>query len=851
MAVVGIDLGTTHSVIATPQRFEGKYFELTRGVTVIKDDYNQRLTPSVVAVNRQGDLLVGRRAKARAGMQPEPIMFVKRSMGEAVEFELGDRRLRPEEVSAEILRYLKTMAEKQMGEEIEEAVITVPAYFTTLQKQKTKEAGELAGLSVGEILQEPVAAALMYCYDDDRDPLTIMTYDLGGGTFDVAVLRKEEGVFTSKSHDGDRYLGGYDFDKRLVYWIIDRLNAQGYRIEIDPESPDHRAALSKLLVLAETVKIALSDREVYALMEPNTGIFDARGEPVSIDVEITRETFEGLIEDYIDESVRLCHRAVRKAEIELQAIDEIVMVGGSSRIPLISRRLEAEFGLRPRLVAPDLSVGIGAAIVARRLGRRIGPLKLGHIPESTSSPSIQIAGIVAATEESPDVAWCTVVLVRADGLLPQRQQVGENGGFLFPQVPLAAEAANTFSLRVEKADGSEMLTHRFTVRRETAGAPIQSPTGITFVNVLAKPISIMTTAGLYTVAEERTPLPHECHVPAQTTDQTGEVRIPVYEDTYQIGEIVVESVPTDVPIGSQVDITLTLRTDFYIDGRAYVPAADVEGLTTIQVKPVAIRGLAELQAEYLKLNQKAAEALVQADRGQAFAVASRLNAALAASRRLLYDERDPNLAKAQELLAEVETLTRHLESWQPDPPPEQFERTRLEIKDELLPDLYTVKPAADDGSYEGQVKAIAQMGERALRDKDETAWADANRRLDDLRERIISTIDQEERRRRRRAAGGEGREEPPDPRAIKLKLGLDLTQLREEARRRGRLAELEADFESCEQTLKGIDPKASSAMAQLVEYYQNQHQPLYAKVVGRVTRPDKEPGWVAVLKQGR
>lgn len=842
MAVVGIDLGTTYSVITTPQQFDGEHFETVRGVTIIKDDYKQRITPSVVAVDKRGNVFVGRRAKARAGLKPEPVMFVKRSMGEEKEYTLGDRTLRPEEVQAEILRYLKQMAEKQMGETISEAVITVPAYFTTLQKQKTKEAGELAGLQVEKILMEPVAAALMYCYDDQRDPLTIMTYDLGGGTFDVAILKKERGAFEIKAFDGNRYLGGYDFDKALAYWIVDRLKDKNYQLELDPKISEHRVILSKLLVSAETVKQKLSALETYVLIDENSGIQDTNEEPISINVEVSRETFENLIKDKIDETIELCRRAIEKAGIEPQTIDEIVMVGGSSRIPLVSRCLEAEFGRKPKLVDPDLCVGVGAAIMARQLGQHIGALKLGHIPESTSLSTIQITGTLEPTEKIQEVAGCMVVLTSTDGSFSRKQTISDQGGFLFPGIPLAVEGENTFHLVVEDRNGQEVLTHNFTVRREAGGTPTQSLAGLE-TNILAKPIFIMTVSGLHTVAEEKTSLPYQCHVSAQTMDQKGEVRIPVYEDTYQIGEIVVESVPTDLAIGSQVEITLNLRSDFYIDGKAHIPAVNIEGQTTIQIPSVVVKSLGDLQDEYFRLKGQADEALAQADRGQAFKIAPRLKAALEASQKLLYKERDPNLARAQELLAEVETLIRQLGGWQPDPPAEQFEGMKQEIERELLPDLYAKNPAANNGYYEGQLKAVSQMAEKALADKDENRWTDANRKLDELRNRILAAIEQEDRRRQRQTAGGsDQKEEPPDPRMIKLKLGMDLTHLREEAKRRNLLPELEADFAACEKTLKTIDPGGADALPRLFEYYENQHQPLQAKVTGRgpvkTTLPD-------------
>ncbi len=676
-----------------------------------------------------------------------------------------------------------------------------------------------------------MAAALAYCYDDDRDPLTIMTYDLGGGTFDVAIIRKQEGVFDVKAFDGDSNLGGCDFDKRLAYWITDQLGIQGYQLDINKESPE----FNKLMVLAENAKAKLSDHEVWEIVEQNTGIIDANGEPVSIDMEITRETYENLIRDYIEETIRLCRKAMEKSEppVEPQTIDEIVMVGGSSRIPLIAHVLEHEFGCKPRLDEPDLSVAIGAAIMARQLGTRTGILRLDHLSETTSLSAIQITGTLEPGEQVPEINGYTVVLIPGDDSLPQRITVGDKRGFVFPQVPLAADTANRFSLRIEDINGNEVLTHDFTIQRETsAHTPVSSLAGFE-ANILAKPISIMTVSGLHTVAAERTSLPFECHVDAQTMDQKGEIRIPVYEDARQIGEIVVESVPTDLPVGSSVEITLTLRRDFYIDGKARIPGAEAEGQVTIQIPPVAVKGINELQEDYFKLNRQANESLAQADRGQAFGIAPRLKDALAACKKLLYEERDPNLAKAQELLAEVETLIRQLGSWQPNPSLDQFEQVKQEIESELLPDLYAMKPAAK-GSYDGQFKAVVQMCEKAATDKNEMSWADTNRRLDDLRDRIISELNQEERRHQRQTGRTDkSKEEPPDPRSIKLKLGLDITQLREEARQRGRLLEFEADFVACEQVLKSIDAGASDALGRLIEYYENLHQPLQARVISR------------------
>jgi actin-like ATPase involved in cell morphogenesis len=835
MTVVGIDLGTTYSVIATPDKFDGKPFEIVRDATIIKDEHNQRLTPSVVAVDREGRLLVGRRAKARAGQQPEPIMFVKRHMGEDLEILLGARRMRPEQVSAEILRYLKETAERQMGEAITEAVISVPAYFTMIQKQKTREAADLAGLRLSQIVQEPVAAALMYCYDDARDPLRIVTYDLGGGTFDVAVLKRERGVFEILAFDGDRFLGGYDFDLRLAEWLIARLTEQGFHLDFGPDSTADRALMSKMLVFAEMAKLGLTERDTYTLLEANTGLADARGEPITLDVEIPRDAFESLIADDIDRTVHLTRQALEKAKLRADQIDEIVLVGGSSRLALVRRRLEQEFGRRPKLVEPDLGVAIGAAQLARQLGRRVGVLKLGAVPEVTSLGSIQVAGSLEPTPEVPDVGGLTVVLSSVGGT-SQRKAVASGKGFVFPQVPLKPRATTTFELRVEDAAGGVVVTHSFRVRHEPGAAHSRSLGGLE-TNVLAKPIAIGTVEGLKVVARELTALPSLCEVPAETMDNTGAVRVPVYEDTHPIGEILVTDIPPDLPVGTPVEITLALRADFTIEGKAFIPAVSLAGATVIKLKPVVVPGLPELQARLTDLERQANEALAQADPGQAFRIRSKLRAALGACRKVLFEESQPTLGKAHELLSEIEALLRQLGSeWRPDPSPQAFEKAQREITEVLLPELLARKPSAKDDGYEGRLKTIAQQGKRALGERDGPAWSRANQRLRELRDEIEAAAQQTVETRGGRAAP------PPDPSALKLQLGIALTQLRETARERDRMAALQSEFDACERTLRAIDAKAPEAMAHLLDYRFNAYEPLRIKVTAAAPPPTDGPG---------
>lgn len=271
---IGIDLGTTYSAVSIAEERAGEGFYVLRGCpgfSILRDKLKNLITPSVVAENSKGELIVGYSAKARAGFSPEPIMFAKRWMGTNKTFRLDKQgELSVVEASAEIIKYLKKMAEDKLGETVDHVVITVPAYFSFIAKQMTKEAAMLAGFDEKAItiLLEPVAAALMYSVNDPREDLRIMIYDLGGGTFDVAILRKKEGVISNDSVEafgGDPMLGGYNFDETLAYWILDELNANGYNLplfkhqENDPavqaqKQQQDRVIWAKLMVYAGTSK---------------------------------------------------------------------------------------------------------------------------------------------------------------------------------------------------------------------------------------------------------------------------------------------------------------------------------------------------------------------------------------------------------------------------------------------------------------------------------------------------------------------------------------------------------------------------------------------------------------------
>jgi molecular chaperone DnaK len=369
---IGIDLGTTNSVVAVMEG--GK-------PTVIINSDGGRLTPSVVAYTKTGERLVGQLAKRQAAINPEQTIYsAKRFVGrrysevqseiknvpyrvtagpnDAVRFEIAGKPVSPEEISASVLRKLVDDASKYIGEKVTDAVITVPAYFNDAQRQATKDAGKIAGLKVLRIINEPTAAALAYGLDKKKNE-TIMVFDLGGGTFDVSILEVGDGVFEVKATSGDTHLGGDDFDKRIVDWLAQEfLRDQGIELRKD------RQALQRLTEAAEKAKIELSSVVETAISLPFITA-DAAG-PKHLEMKLARAKFDQLTADLVERCVGPVKQALKDSKLSESDIDEIVLVGGSTRTPAVQalvRRLIA--GKEPnQSVNPDEVVAIGAAIQA-------------------------------------------------------------------------------------------------------------------------------------------------------------------------------------------------------------------------------------------------------------------------------------------------------------------------------------------------------------------------------------------------------------------------------------------------------------------------------------------------------
>ena len=398
--IVGIDLGTTNSVVAA----------VVNGKPQVLSEDGEQLLPSIVGLKPDGTLITGIVARNQLAAFPDrTIASIKRRMGTMEPVKLGEQSFTPPEISAMILRRLRDRATRVLGQPVTRAVITVPAFFDENQRQATREAGELAGLKVERIINEPTAATLVY-HAGTHDRKHIVVYDFGGGTFDVSVVRFEEGVVEVLSSKGDTRLGGDDLDALLMNHVADEFQKE--------HGIDLRADLSskyRLLLSCEDAKRKLSSLETVEIIEEF--IAEKDGSPLNLKTSISRLDYEEMIMPLVDRTIRCVDEALRDARMTAAQIDDLVLVGGSTRTPLVERRLREEFRREPsRAVDPDLAVALGASVQGAMLaGQSVGPVLV-----DVTGHTLGIEAVSEMTFAGPKLVFCPII--HRNSALPARYE---------------------------------------------------------------------------------------------------------------------------------------------------------------------------------------------------------------------------------------------------------------------------------------------------------------------------------------------------------------------------------------------------------------------------------------------
>lgn len=740
---VGIDLGTTNSEIALLVPSE-------REILVYEDKFGRKTVPSAVAWDdAKNTVLVGRAARARRGREPGPIESIKRRMGQDVKVLLGKTEASPEEISAKILgelcanmkAYLADRASEGVEMRVDRAVITVPAYFDAPQIEATRKAGELAGLEVVGILQEPTAAAIYHTFKRRIGGGNFVVYDLGGGTFDVSVLRCLGGEYQVLAIDGDNLLGGDDLDRRFAEHLRKHLEGRGFSLALNVlENAADRGRFQILVHLAQEIKESLSTAESVNVARQSL-FEDHDGESVSLELEVTRAEYEGVIADLVERTIECCKRAIAEsqasASVGLAEIDHVVLVGGSTRVPLVRRRVIEAICAQTKSPEPladdvDTIVALGAAIHAAQVGGLAIEDDAANVRARFTTPLVATGAklrIGAKVEKAGGKTAASIAIVQEDISIAEAA-LPADGTAVRLEITPAGEADTELALALRDDANTEIGRIPFVVYR---GEVRPRASALSRASVIAKEIGIeVVRAGR---RERRVLLPKGAGLPAETqhtfytADQSGTVVLRLLQGRMPIKTLAV-TVSRDLPVGTPVELTLKCDEAMRIEARAVV--AQQELWATVAPAEQALY----LEAEVI--DQLLAEA--ERSRGAMWGLAGdyfrrEVDQLTSSIREVI--KTDP--AKLSALCARLRRLLDDVGGDPADPlqPPSHVFEEELDGLRRVVYRSRGVLAGMDRDTWEERIRSIEERANEARSALDASAWRRTYNEVQALRETAI------------------------------------------------------------------------------------------------------------------
>lgn len=783
---IGIDLGTTNSCVAV--------MDLTdSGIVMSQDKLGVATTPSCVWYDeKKGEIVVGKRAFRQRGGRPEPIVSIKRSMGTSQKVKLCNKEMSPEEVSAEILKELRRQIEETIRTEmstadqqfiVDRAIITIPAYFQLPAIEATRKAGELAGLEIIELLHEPTAAAVHYSWKHNfpmEQEAIFLVFDPGGGTFDVSILRRTAGEPEVLGVSGDTFLGGDDLDRRMAELIRRRLVEDDYNLELDvSHDPEDALRFTRLVLLAEGVKKRLTDGLEELLRDQNT-LTDKDDQRVVIEMMITRDDFENEIRDLLNRMVPKCWEALakahKKAGITLKDIDYILLVGGTSYVPLVQETARINFcscddprqlsptdiqdildlvteehratarqlisrGERakcrePIFEDPDTCNARGAAIRAALAGLAVyndeetvrivfrGQGATANA-KATISGRVETAGAASAANGRRDwqpLVGGRIVIQLTEAHLQEEEFLDDKGNFRFRDVPLQAGTVNQFDFQVYDNSGNLLATLGRPIAQSEKAVSIGA--GVLTTAVLPTPVRIEGLIhghiGKKDLIPETTSLPAKGDFVFRLEDNPGYVVIPIYQGNSLIKEIKVEIDP-NLPAGTPINFNITVDEKAFIVCKGKID--EHEFAAAIEPPKMEMPSPEEVLQKLAEFD----EALAYRSPGDRAV----LKAKMRELKRDIEDARqggdEPKVIERFEQLCALVDESKNVQAGL-EPPKEQFDEL-VQTCLQLVRQLARAKPEVDLAEYEKNIRIQQQEGARAAQNMDQQAYGDAYQML--------------------------------------------------------------------------------------------------------------------------